>query len=281
MACATKDAKSKLAGQFSMFGDLMGEEESIKINYPNLNEYDNMEKLKREKEVCGIYISGSPLDAYMQTMLEYNFNSSMLSNEDEVDELEDEDSNNETLSEIKDGMNVDCGGIITNVHKIFTKQTNKPMAIITIEDIYGEFDAMIFNKMYETLEETLDTDKIVHISGRVSVRVGDKPIIIVSKLDYISGNNSSIETNLNTQTQKVFGGAEKKEEIKKIYLKLDLANKSLVDQTIEILQSYPGNSPVFVQYENKLYNINCFAEPANSLVAELGRFIGINNIKIK
>ena len=51
MACAVKDAKSRIAGQFSMFGDLMSSDDAIKIDYPELNEFDHMEKLKKEKEV--------------------------------------------------------------------------------------------------------------------------------------------------------------------------------------------------------------------------------------
>ena len=242
-----------------------------------------MEKLKKEKEVCGIYISGNPLDAYMQQMLEFNFNSSMISSDNEAEMLEDEEENDDSLSEIKDGMVVDCGGIISNVHKIFTKQTNKPMAIVTIEDIYGEFDAMIFNKLYETLEETLENDKIVHINGRVSIRVGDKPIIIVSKLDYISESDDNANASKIAETEKkVFGEtAEIKVENKKIYMRFDLSSKVLVDQVLEILQCYSGNSPALVQYEGKLYPLNIFAEPSNSLVAELGGLIGYENIKIK
>ena len=184
---------------------------------------------------------------------------------------------------VKDGMVVDCGGIITNVHKIFTKQTNKPMAIVTIEDIYGEFDAMIFNKLYETLEETLENDKIVHINGRVSIRVGDSPIIIVSKLDYLSESDENLTANQNDkQEKKVFGEtAEIKVETKKIYMRFDLSSKVLVDQVLEILQCYSGNSPALVQYEGKLYPLNIFAEPSNSLIAELGGLIGYENIKIK
>lgn len=283
MACASKDAKSKLAGQFSMFGDIMGQDESIKIDYPeNLKEYDTNEKLKREKEVCGIYISGNPLDDYMQEILSYNFNSSMLPDTDEMqDEDEDAEANQEIMSEFKDGVIVECGGIISNVHKIFTKQTNKPMAIITVEDIYGEFDAMVFNKLYETVAETLDVDKVVHITGKYSVRVGEKPIIIVSKIEYLDEVHKNQENKLQQkEDSKVFG--EKEQEKKpNIYLRYDIKNQELTGQVLEILQCYRGDSKVMVQYQGKLYGMGCSAEASNTLVAEIGSVIGMENVKIK
>ena len=207
----------------------------------------------------------------------------MLSTNSDSEQVDEDGESEELLSDIKDGMVVDCGGIITNVHKIFTKQTNKPMAIVTIEDIYGEFDVMIFNKLFETLEETLLNDRIVHINGRVSVRVGDSPIIIVSKLDYIDENNPSGENiSDNSNAKQVFGEtANIKVENKKIYMRFNLSNNTLVNEVLEILQCYPGKSPALVQYNGKLYPLNIFAESSNSLVAELGGLIGFDNIKIK
>jgi DNA polymerase-3 subunit alpha len=281
MACAAKDAKSKITGQFSMFSDIMAEDESIKVNYPNIKEYDTMEKLKKEKEVCGIYISGSPLDDYLQVMKDYNFNSSMIESEDEeMTGNEDYETNtSEFLNEIKDGMNVDCGGIISNVHKIMTKQSNKPMAILTIEDIYGEFDCMMFNKLYEKLAESVTVDRIVHISGRVSVRVGEKPIILIESVEFLDEKKSQI---LQSKTEnKVFGDNKKAEEkIPKVYLRFDITNTDTLSTVREILSGYIGKSPVFVQHMGKLYDLKMHVDPSNSLNAEISSSIGAENIKI-
>lgn len=281
MACAAKDAKSKVAGQFSMFGDLMPADDAIKIKYPDVKEYDNMEKLKKEKEVCGIYISGSPLDQYLQTIMSYNFNSSMIQEGDsDADAGSDFDQNQDFVSDIKDGMVVDCGGVISEVKRIMTKATNKPMAILTVEDVYGEFDCMMFNKIYEKFQDTLSADRIVHISGKISVRVGEKPIILVEKLDYLDEKKSE-----NTEAPKkanVFGEEKKQEEVRKknIYLQFDITNDALVKEIDSILSGYPGDSKISVQYNRKLYPLDITAEPSNSLVAELSLVIGENNIKI-
>ena len=283
MACAAKDAKSKLAGQFSMFGDIMSGDDAIKIDYPNVKEYDTMEKLKKEKEVCGIYISGNPLDDYLSEMAKYNFNSSMIQAEDaEDDSVDDDMGNSDFVSDIKDGMNVECGGIISNVHKIMTKQTNKPMAIITVEDIYGEFDCMIFNKLYEVIQGSLENDRIAHIHGRISIRVGEKPIILVENIEFLDEKPSAtaVQTNQTKQPQVVGEASEKQQKPQTLYLKYDLTDAELVQSVGEILESYPGETPVFVQFQKKLYNLKICVEPSNSLQAELITLLGAENIKL-
>lgn len=278
MAQATKDAKSKLAGQFSMFGDLMGADDAIKIDYPNLDEFEHMEKLKKEKEVCGIYISGNPLDAYMSQMVNYNFNSTMIQDGDDEGTQTEESDQNEFVSDIKDGMQVDCGGIVSVVKKIMTKQGNKPMAIITIEDIYGEFDCMMFPKTYEKFGTTLETDRIVHINGKISVRVGEKPIILIEGISYLDEKAKPAET-ISAKPEFM---AEKQEQIKtkKVYLQFDITNQTIVNTLSEIMSAYIGDSPVLVQFNKKLYPLGLTVEPSNALVAEVSSIIGANNIKV-
>lgn len=278
MAVIEKDSKAKLQGQFSMFGDIIDASESIKIDYPNLAEYDTMTKLKHEKEVCGIYISGNPLDAYLNQMLEYNFNSQMINSEPA--ENSDDELDEEMISDLKDGMKVECGGIISNIHKIYSKTNNKPMAIITIEDIYGEFDTMMFNNLFESLESELLEDRIVHIFGHVSVRVGQSPIIIIEKFNFIDKEDDKI---ILEENSKAIFGEEKKQEKKnqKIYLRFDLSDKTKIDEVCEILASYPGESPVLVQFQKQLFDLKVTANPTNSLVAEIGYLLGLENIIVK
>ncbi|MBO5344367.1 MAG: DNA polymerase III subunit alpha, partial [Clostridia bacterium] len=223
MARAQKDAKSKLAGQYSMFDSMIASDDGMKIDYPDIKEYDTFEKLKKEKEVCGIYISGSPLDDYMSTLMEFNFNSSMIQEQDSGEENPDDMSHPEDfVSDLKDGMVVDCGGVIAEIKRIMTKATNKPMAILTIEDIYGDFDCMMFNKTYEKFADTLNTDRIVHIKGKVSIRVGEKPIILIETLDYLDEKPAQPEKKANEQTAATFG--ENKNYISDIYTKTNCEN---------------------------------------------------------
>ena len=175
-------------------------------------------------------------------------------------------------------MEVDCGGVISEVKRILTKIGNKPMAILTVEDMYGEFDCMMFPKTYEKFADSLSSDRIVHIFGKLSVRVGEKPIILIEKIEYMDEkdktNNSATQTNIQYKENLT------EQQIKKVYLKFDLTNKKLVSEIGEIMACYPGESPAFVQFNNKLYSLNVCVEPSNALVAELSGIIGIENIKV-
>ncbi len=280
MACAAKDAKSKVSGQFSMFSDIMAGDESLKITYPNLKEYDTMEKLKKEKEICGIYISGSPLDDYMSQIMEFNFNSSMIQEGDAESGDGEFDNSQNFVSDIKDGMAVECGGVITEVKKIMTKQGNKPMAILRVEDIYGELDFMVFNKIYEKEGDALAQDRIVKITGKVSVRVGEKPIILAEKIEYLDKPQTTAQIE---QINNNSGFGEEKqaqEKIPNVYLKFNINDTNLVSVIGEIVACYQGKCSVFVQHERKLYNLGVKANPTNSFIAEISEIIGEDNIKI-
>ena len=80
-----------------------------------------MEKLKKEKEVCGIYISGNPLDTYLSQMINYTFHSTMIQEGDDDGAQTDEMTENNFVSDIKDGMQVECGGVLSVIKKIMTK----------------------------------------------------------------------------------------------------------------------------------------------------------------
>ena len=281
MACAVKDAKSKLSGQFSMFGDIMSVDESMKIDYPNLAEYEHREKLKKEKEVCGIYISGNPLDEYLPQMINYNFNSTMIQDGDDDGAQMDEMEQNDFVSDIKDGMQVETGGVISAIKKVMTRQGNKPMAIVTIEDIYGEFECMMFPKTYEKFADILTEDRIAHINGKISIRVGEKPSILIENINFLDEVSAQKEPeNQEKQFIQKTQAEPVQEKPKKVYLQFDLRNKEIVSTLQEIFAGYPGKSPVIVQYNKKLYPMSVSVDATNSLKAEVSSVIGENNIKI-
>lgn len=273
--CAIKDKKSRLAGQFSMFGDLLSNDESIKIDYPNINEYDLRFKLKKEKETLGTYISGHPLDDYIEKVNTFNFNSSMIEEVAAEESMEDLDGEEQhaAVSELQDGMNVVCGGIVSDIHKMFTKNGNKPMAVIAIEDLYGTFETMLFNKMYERVKDELFEDTMLTIKGHLSLRDGQKPIIIADSIEFWNDTSSASVENVQPQEKVV----TKKQQT--LYLQFNLEDSALKEEVYNVLKSYSGTSPVFVQWNKKLYNININTGYNKNLHIELASIIGENNIK--
>lgn len=285
MSCAIKDRKSRAAGQFSMFGDLFSKEESIKIDYPNIKEYDHKFKLKKEKEAVGIYMSGHPLEPYQNILKSFNFNASMIKDFDNADEemgFDDEASEEELLAmrnDITDGMNVYTGGIVAEIRKMFTKSGNKPMAIIKVEDLYGNFDVMIFNKFYEQIKDRLCEDAIVTINGRLSIRAGERPIVILDKITFIDDGKEE-ETISNENKRIVFNDSVEEKKTQNFYLQFDLENEKLKNQVLEILDAYQGDTETYVQFNKKLYLLNRKVKPTTALISELGLLVGEKNIKL-
>lgn len=256
-------------GQISFFG----EDEIVDIVYPNIPEFDNFQKLKKEKEVIGIYISGHPLDAYRDKFQNYTFNSSMFEAETE-DEMSGEGVGEEGTGivhdngSVSDGQAIVSGGVITAVNKRYTKVGNKPMAIIEIDDLYGSYEVMLFNKLYELYKDELEADKIVTIEGKVSLRDGERGIIIAEKLKFWGDDQT---TERPTQV----------EDNKKLYLRYDLENERTHGMVVEILKKATGGSSVFVQSAGSLYDIGIKASISPNVITELEYLLGSQNIKVK
>ena len=228
----SRDKKNRETGQFSLFDNFKTEVESMdKIKIPNIPEFNKETKLKYEKEILGVYMSGHPLQNYADRWNNFNFTSNMLKTEDnnEIDEDENDEEIEKTYSGICDGMIVRCGGIINNVKKIIVKTSNKSMAILDIEDLYGTFSVMLVPKMYDKYKELLVEDSIVYINGKVSIRVGKEPIIMVERLTLMKNEENQEEKSDKT-----------------LYLKYNMKDK-ISDKINLIFNLYQGEYPVVVR----------------------------------
>ncbi len=278
-------SKREATGQMSFFDTMLKDDEVLnKVDYPDIEEFDEQSKLKFEKEIVGIYISGHPLDKYLNLFNEFNFNSSYLSNssEDEMDnEFEDEELNelNSQENMIEDGSSVVFGGIISEIKKTYTRKDNKEMAILTIEDLYGTIDVMAFPKIYAKVKDQLEIDKIVKIVGKVNKRDGENTVIILEKIEPIEGEtNPETNSEINTLQKTVEKIVEKK-----LYLRFDCTNNELQNEVLKILSNYIGNTKVIIRCNktNNLYQIPTCVNVSNALLFELYEQIGENNTVFK
>ncbi|MBQ8468307.1 MAG: DNA polymerase III subunit alpha [Clostridia bacterium] len=282
MACAAKEKQSKMSGQFSLFTDILSEEESIKIEYPDIPEYDLKTKLSHEKEALGIYISGHPMEEHLDLVKSFNFNSSMLEEgPTDVDIIESQEEGEETANNfasygLEDGSKVTCGGVVDAI-KRKTSRDGKTIAIVDIEDMYGIFSVMIFGKLYDQIRLRLAEDKIVSISGRLSIRVGMSPIIIVESINFVGEDEPLRNT---TQVKRTIVGESTEKSNKTLYLQFDINNIKIRNVVTDILSSYPGATPVKVQWERKLYTLDQSVDISEALKSELGVMLGENNIKV-
>ncbi len=168
----SQDKKNEISGQMDLFS-LLSEEEgtAYQIQLPNVSEYSKEELLMYEKEVMGIYVSGHPLESY-EGLMKKNITAS--SSDFEVDEETGE-------SPVHDQQNVIIGGIITEKSTKNTK-TGKMMAFLTIEDLFGTVEVIVFPKDYEKYRTMLVEDGKVFVVGKASVNGEEKGKVILSRL---------------------------------------------------------------------------------------------------
>ncbi len=275
MNIVAKDQKSKALGQFSMF-ETLGESDNAGLDYPNVYEYDKRTKLKKEKEVLGLYISGHPLDDFVDKMKNFTFNSSMITLPDEEETMtaDGEDSEQTFDYGVTDGENVTCGGMIGEIRKLYTKQGNKPMAAIKLEDNYGSLEVMVFNKVYEKVKLDLVEDAMCTIFGRISIRTGEKPSVVAERIEF-----------WNNEQPKVQAAAPKQEEEAKkpkqtLYLQYNIFDPATHAKIMQLLLSSGGGVATFVQWDRKLYNNGVTVDPSEALLSELKSALGEENVKL-
>ena len=172
----SSERKRNIEGQISLFAGL--EDNNIKINYPNIKEFDKKYLLAMEKEMTGLYLSGHPLDQYESALKRQT--SVNISDIVTVEVLDEELL--EGSSKVKDGDIVIIGGIITEITRKITKN-NANMAFVKIEDLFAVIEVVIFPKTYEKCKSFIEEDSIVVIKGRVSMREDEKPKLLCESLD--------------------------------------------------------------------------------------------------
>ena len=174
------DTKKKtMQGQVTMF-DLGNTEEekkeSMKYKFTTLKEFDEKELLSMEKEMLGIYISGHPLSKLKDKIQKVS-----TINTREMLKIKEEND----LS--KDGKQVKYIGIINSIKRKYTKK-NTIMAFVTVEDLYGTTEVIVFDSCYSKSQNVLLEENIVLIDGRLSIREDDDVKIVANTISEFNEN---------------------------------------------------------------------------------------------
>ena len=266
--------KKGLEGQFSMFdlgsNDEENNLENVKYVFNEKEEFSEKELLSQEKEMLGIYLSGHPLSKLKEEIeKQTTINTRDLSLIDNKQNLENEENINElylmeqyntvTTSKFKDGQEVKFAGIITSIKKKFTK-TNRIMAFITIEDLYGQTEVIAFENAYLTAKESLMEENIVLVKGRLSIREEEKTSIIANEI-----------TNFGVQKRKVL--------IINI-TSLDELKKKKLRGAIKYFNGEMNNIPVEVKEGEEI--LKCGAIYLTEQILEVFKnIVGEDNIELK
>lgn len=245
----SKDKKNRASGQFSIFDNIQIQDNTLdKVEYPNIKEYADQTKLRFEKDVVGVYISGHPLDNYIDKLNSFNLNSSMLpkkySDESEEEIVEEEHLEDETdnSTHLQHDMEVTCGGIVSEIRKLYTKNGNKEMAIVKVEDLYGTIDIMMFPNIFAKNKEKLKEDSLISVHGKLSMQDGKEPIVMPDKVTFWE-----TETNSTPEPEPEPEVEEKKEPPKTLYLKFNTQDTLVSEKLVKIFKNYIGENPIVVK----------------------------------
>ena len=188
----SSDKKRALTGQVNMFDLAMSNNEKNDNLYKlkKVQELPKKELLLMEKEMLGLYVSGHPLENYKKYIDEY----ATIRSSDLIYEESDEIS--ESVIKL-DGKSVKLLGLITSVRTKITKN-NEIMAFVTLEDLEGTINLIVFPKTYSGYKNIIVEDSIVKIDGRISAKE-DEITVIMLKAEKFEVRNTKVIEDLNNK----------------------------------------------------------------------------------
>lgn len=247
-----QEKKNSMAGQMTLF-DIADEEDKkdFEIRLPDVEEYEKEVLLGFEKEVLGVYISGHPLEEYVEKLRK---NTSSVTTDFVLDE--------ETGAvKIRDNEKVIVGGMITDKTIKYTKN-NKAMAFITLEDLVGTVEIIIFPKDFERYHAKLEIDAKIFVQGRASIEEDRNGKIIC---------------------EKIFAFEETKRELWIQFADRE-AYAAKEEMLLSMMKNYDGNDSVviYLSAEKQMKRLPASRNVAinGDLLEELYEFIGKNNVKL-
>ncbi len=167
-----QERKNTVSGQMSLFDFAAPEEqEELDIAMPDVGEFDKEMILSFEKEVLGVYISGHPLEEY-EELLRQNVTRTTA---------DFAPAGDNGMPRVRDQEKAVIGGMII-ARAVKTTRTNNLMAFITVEDMYGTVEVIVFPKDYEKNRLLLEEDRKVFIQGRVTVEEDRPAKMICSRI---------------------------------------------------------------------------------------------------
>ncbi len=247
-----QEKKHSMAGQMTLF-DLVGEKEKaeFEVKLPDVGEFPKETYLGFEKEVLGIYISGHPLEEYEE---KWRRHITRLTTDFQLDEESGQ-------TKVLDGEKAIVGGMIVDKTIKYTKQ-NQIMAFITLEDLVGTLEIIIFPKSYEKSSHLLNVDEKVFVRGRVSTEEEKNGKLICERI--FSFGDTKKELWLQFPTRESY---EQKEQ-----------------RLFELLKESDGNDSIiiYISGEKQMKRLSPSRNIAimPEIINRLTKFLGENNVKV-
>lgn len=259
MDAVSSSRKKNLEGQMGLFSMLEEEDSAAAISIPRMPELSKTELLSMEKETMGIYISGHPMDDYRR----YLRNTQVI----HIGDLMEEDS------KYQDEQTVSVAGIVQSV-KMKTTRSNSMMAYVTVEDDTASIEMLAFSNVLSQHGAYLREGQPVVITGRLSLRDDKEPQIVVNRARPISDyeDNAAPEQLAQPPVHQDSGT---------LYLRLPGASDPRLGKVRAILNMFPGDKQIVVFFADTRQRRGARGMIAPSMVTELKRLLGEENVVIK
>ena len=241
--------KTMITGQLSLFGD-----EGLEAPRPELPKIPEMSPkllLQYEKEMTGVYITGHPLDEYRERLEKMPCSVQVLQEYAEDEEWEKFDR-----------MNVTLGGMIIET-RMNTTKANKLMCFITLEDLYGTIECLVFPRIFDRLARMIQNDTVVVIRGTLSLREDEEPKLLVEDIRPLDSADSTPLA---------------PERPKRLYLKIE--NRALTPMAQNLLREHPGSMVVRAVIQGTVYELPLRVAPDGELIKALENLLGGGSVKI-
>ncbi len=252
--------KQRNSAQMSLFGDILGEEK-LDVTYPDIAEYELNEKLSKEKQVLGVYVSGHPFEKYVHAFPDCTFDCSFFD-----DYVEDEDGNR-TFNRISDGMRITMAGIIASYRRTMTKRTGTYMAFMTLEDVYGSVECVCFPSAYEKYKAEIINDRIVKVRGKLDVDAEKGVSLIIDEI-------IPLETQERTDAV-----TDVRSHKSVLWLNATSVADENFEEFINTLYNYEGESVCKIVRGKQKFLFPTGVNYCRGLLAELSVFINLEDIK--
>lgn len=281
--------KQTVDGQISLFDMAFGGAPLVQENHtlPNLPDYPLRQRLALEKEIAGVYITGHPLDDYRDVLGKLPFSTA------DLDGLEEREDRGLSL----DGQIVDMGGILTEVKGKATKK-GAYMGFITLEDLTGQIECLVFPKVYERYQGMMAVDDLVVLHGRLSIREEEAPKLLVEKLIPLEAWHPEESAPAATMGQstarpvpppkrhtseapKLTDAQAAAKAPRKLYLRL---NRPQMDAASSALSLYPGSVPVYLHLPAEKMTLLApktgWCDASDGCLNRLNALLGAENVKL-
>jgi DNA polymerase-3 subunit alpha len=281
--------KRNLEGQLSLF-EMGGKEKPLKEVfdvYPEIPEYAGKMLLAMEKEMLGLYISGHPLKEFENEIREQVtlFSSDLSDSHPDMGETGGADAagGNGISSgrQLQDGQLVTVAGIITE-KKSKTTKSNNLMAFITLEDLFGTMEVIVFPTILRKFASMLVEENIVVVRGKVSIKEEEQGKIICEEVRRLTKNQSQLTDQEVREVKEVTKKTDQTPS--RLHIRLSNRNESITKPLHSLLAFFNGPVPVYVydtqEGPGKLLEREYWVHPDDALIRELIRRFGEENIRL-